>query len=131
MDWYYLRLQLVVDSNLQDVYQSEYNNLRIELLTWRFTIMKCLNDLYGISGEARYFDILVKQTQAPAMEAIIRIYAEDKDMFKNSFSSYSGFLSDYIAKGYDSMFYVRVVDELPFLGALADESLVGVAGIAK
>lgn len=96
----------------------------MDLLTWRALIAGALSDLYGIVGEARHHDILIKQDLLPALEAVIRIQPEDCDIFISSLVNYSFALSDHLGREYDVSGYVRVEKLSPYLGMVVSKNLI-------
>ncbi|OBA20645.1 hypothetical protein METBIDRAFT_43253 [Metschnikowia bicuspidata var. bicuspidata NRRL YB-4993] len=124
--WHYLRIKITPDPILEQNNRPLYNNIDVDLLTWRSMLTHALGQLYGLLGEASHFDVLVKQTQKPAVEAVVRIQEADVHRFCTSLLNYSCCLSDYLGQEYPVSAYARVVDRLPFLGVVVDETLVRV-----
>lgn len=96
----------------------------MDLLTWRALVSHSLSDLYGLLGEARHFDILVHTKTPPSLSAVIRIHSEDETVFRNSLTYYSFRLDNFLGRDYAYGGNVKVVAHLPYLGALADRSLL-------
>ncbi|KAM9910853.1 hypothetical protein OXX69_004084 [Metschnikowia pulcherrima] len=127
-DWHYLRVKLTPDPLLEQTNPDLYKNIDIDLLTWRSILVHALGELYGLLGEASHFDIFVKQTKRPALEAVVRIQAADLDRYITSLSNFSCSLSDYLGQEYPFGAYARVSAHSPFLGMVSDEALVRVHG---
>ena len=111
------------DPSLQQTRPQLYEKLNIDLLTWRTLITNALADMYGIVGEARHFDILAKQQKTPALDAVIRVMPEDKDVFITSLASYNFSLSDHLGQEYDVTASITVKNSSPYLGLLVTSEL--------
>lgn len=71
---------------------KEYEQVDVDLITWRTIIMTSLNRMYGMIGESSPFDIPVK----PSLKSIVlKIQTEDEEKFNNSFLSYTFNLNKY------------------------------------
>lgn len=121
--WEYLHLSVACDPSLQQTRPQLYDQLNIDLLTWRTLISNALAELYGIVGEARHFDILAKQQKPPALDAVIRIAPEDKDVFVTSLASYNFDLSGHLGREYDVTASIKVKNSSPYLGQLVTSDL--------
>lgn len=121
--WENLHLSVTCDPSLQQTRPQLYEKLNIDLLTWRTLITNALADMYGIVGEARHFDILAKQQKTPALDAVIRVMPEDKDVFITSLASYNFSLSDHLGQEYDVTASITVKNSSPYLGLLVTSEL--------
>lgn len=74
-------------------------------------------------GEARHYDILAKQQKPPALDAVIRIMPEDKDVFLTSLASYNFSLKDHLGLEYDVTASITVKKSSPYLGQLVTSDL--------
>lgn len=102
-----------------------YEALDVDLLTWRSVLQSSLFSLYGIMGEARHFDILMKQKPSPSLDCIIRVQHEDEELFLSCIANYSFELDSYFGQKYTGVnARVRVKDHLSFLGALPSIDLI-------
>lgn len=81
-------------------------------------------EMHGLAGQARHYDILVKQTQKPALSALIRIEKDDLQMFTMSLAGFSFSVAEYLGREYDVNGSVAIIDHGPYLGLLADAKLV-------
>lgn len=111
------------DPSLEQTRPQLFQNINIDLLTWRTLINSALADLYGIVGEARHYDILAKQQKPPALDAVIRIMPEDKDVFLTSLASYNLSLRDHLGLEYDVTASITVKKSSPYLGQLVTSDL--------
>ncbi|QFZ27282.1 putative mitochondrial zinc maintenance protein [Clavispora lusitaniae] len=123
--WHYFLLSITPDPRLQKADDGLYEALDVDLLTWRSLIQHCLFALYGIVGEARHFDILMRQSSSPALDCIVRIQQEDEEMFLKCFANYSFALNNYFGQKYDGVnARICVKNHSAFLGALPSIELV-------
>lgn len=118
-DWYYLRLALTPDPELFQSLPSLYEELQVDLLTWRSLVSTALVDFYGLVGQARHFDILTHEKTRPGLQSIIRIQKEDVDVFCTSINNYSFGLGDYFGSKYTMNGRVVVAEQLAFLGMVS------------
>lgn len=101
-----------------------YQSTDVDLLTWRAIIEQALTEMYGISGLARHYDLMVKQTNKPALSAIVRVVPDDVKVFATSLAGFSCNLADFLGREYDVNATVAFVDDAAFLGLLADQLLI-------
>lgn len=104
------------DPELETSLNHIYRALDVDLLTWKSIVSTALFTLYGLVGQARHFDVLVKQKTMPALKCIIRVQPEDAEVFATSLSSHSFGLGDYFGSELELSGRVRVVSLLPYLG---------------
>lgn len=88
-------------------------------------IQASLFSLYGIVGEARHFDILMKQKNSPSLDCIVRVQSEDEELFSSCIANYSLELDSFFGQKYTGVnARIRVKEHLAFLGALHSIDLV-------
>lgn len=104
---------------------SVYNTLDVDLLSWHRILNDALFSVHGLVGQARYFDLLVKQTQLPALKAILRVEREDVAIFVTSLSNHMFTLGDMLGGDNASNAYVRVTQQSDDLADLLEVDLVG------
>ncbi|AWU74522.1 uncharacterized protein C5L36_0A11050 [Pichia kudriavzevii] len=73
--WYYFRLEFV-----------SYKNVHPDPTTWKLSILKCLQQLRGVFGEAIDFDVLSNGTINDS-ETIVRVPFPDRQMFAECISA--------------------------------------------
>lgn len=109
----------IPDPRLKQSLAAVYEKLDVDLLTWRSIVGNALFGMYGLVGQARHFDVLVKQRSMPALKCIIRIQNEDSEVFATSISNYSFALGDYLGSELDMSARVLVVALLAYLGMVS------------
>ncbi|SGZ50186.1 CIC11C00000003257 [Sungouiella intermedia] len=107
------------DPELFQSLPSLYEELQVDLLTWRSLVSTALVDFYGLVGQARHFDILTHEMTRPGLQSIIRIQKEDVDVFCTSINNYSFGLGDYFGSKYTMNGRVVVAEQLAFLGMVS------------
>lgn len=76
-------------------------------------------------GEARHFDILMKQKNNPSLECIVRVQYEDEEMFLSCLANYSFELDSYFGQKYSGVnARIMVKEHLSYLGALSSIELL-------
>ncbi|RLV94788.1 Vacuolar protein sorting/targeting protein 10 [Spathaspora sp. JA1] len=111
--WYYLNLEIHPEPISDDLTPS-YNNLKIDLITWRLFIATALNKLHGLIGESLPYDIIATPTDK---SIIIRIYHDDLDKFITGLMSYTFNLGKHTP--IDINCYIKVVKRGEFIGLVA------------
>lgn len=66
---------------------------------------------------------MAKQQKPPALDAVIRIAPEDKDVFVTSLASYNFDLSGHLGREYDVTASIKVKNSSPYLGQLVTSDL--------
>lgn len=80
--------------------------------------------MHGLMGQARHYDILVKQMRRPALMVVCRIERADLKFFVTSLALFGFRLSDFLGGEFDVGASVAVVDDAFHLGLLAAPQLV-------
>lgn len=87
---------------------------------------QALSEMYGLMGLARHYDVFVRQTQKPALAAILRIQKQDLEVFSTSFAGFNFSLADYLGRQYNFNASVAVVDQAASLSLLGSEDFINV-----
>ncbi|CAL1181864.1 unnamed protein product [Candida parapsilosis] len=103
--WLYINLEITPDPIiLQDETKSkEYEQIDIDLITWRTLITTSLGKMYGLIGESLPFDIPAKLS---SKSIILKIQTQDKEKFSNSSLSYTFNLNKYT--DLDANCYIKI-----------------------
>lgn len=115
-------LTRIVDPQFVKDHSEDYNDLSIDLITWKSIILSALGKLYGLIGEASHFDILQTLETKLAKKVIIRIQPEDKEKIINCLMAFTFKLSKFIGGEYDTNCHVRVNKNSDYLGLVLDKS---------
>lgn len=123
--WYYLHIQIVPEPLVFQIEElkKEFESVEVDRITWKTLVASALKKLFGIVGESLHFDVL----HNTGKKCIIRIYLEDKEMFINSFNSYSMQLNDHFGHSLDTAEVecsLRVIKDSVFIGELIERDLI-------
>lgn len=83
-------------------------------------------EFHGLIGQARHYDVLVKQTSKPALSALLRIVHDDLGVFTTSLAGFSFRLGEFLGREYDASATISITQHAPHLSLLADQLLVNV-----
>lgn len=77
--------------------RKQFEEVEVDKITWKTWIGASLLKLYGLVGESSHYDIL----HSTRKSCVVRVYSEDKDMFINSFTSYTFSFGNYFGTNLD------------------------------
>lgn len=90
--------------------QQDLKQLQIDKLTWITIISNSLKKLYGLVGEALFYEI--ESLDNNGKQCTIKILKEDEKMFINSFFTYKFIFNKIYGGNIDSESYVKYLNKV-------------------